>query len=89
MAAGFLDIHIFPGLAGPNRGQRMPVVCRGDGNRVNILILQQLPDVLIFFHALEILAPLLQYSLVDVAQGNDASAFHLAELARYDYHPAH
>ena len=43
--AGFFDIDIFASLACPYAHERMPVVGRGDRDRVNIFVLEQLADV--------------------------------------------
>ena len=42
-----LDIDVLARLASPHRGERVPVVRCGDGNRVNLLVLQGLADVLV------------------------------------------
>jgi hypothetical protein len=46
VADGLFDIDVFTRLAGPNGNQRMPVVARGDGNGVEFLVVERLPNVL-------------------------------------------
>ena len=45
MADGLFHIDIFARLHGPEGGQGVPVVRRGNGNSVDVVLLQQLPDV--------------------------------------------
>ena len=44
--AGLLDIHVLARLAGPDGGQRVPVVGRGDGHRVDLFVIEDAPQVL-------------------------------------------
>ena len=45
VAARLLDVDVLAGLAGPDGHQRVPVVGRGDGHRVELLIVERLADV--------------------------------------------
>src|SRR5207247_1107026 len=56
VAGGLLDVNIFPRLAGPNGHEGMPVVGRGDRDRVERLVLQGLADVLNTLGRREVLA---------------------------------
>src|SRR5882762_8546644 len=49
VAGGLLDVNVFAGLAGPDGGEGMPVIARGDGDRVDIFVFEKLADVLISF----------------------------------------
>src|SRR5215472_1546740 len=76
MRAWLLHVNIFAGLAGPDRHQRMPVIGRGDGNGVNILILKKPSDVAVGFrpgqpHLFRVTDTLVQYAFVDIAHGSD------------------
>src|SRR4051812_5057026 len=46
VAAWLLDVHVLTRLASPDRDQRMPMVGRGDGHRVEVLVVQGLANVL-------------------------------------------
>ena len=76
MRDGLLDVDILARLHGPDAGQRMPVVRRGDADGVDVLRLQQLADVLVglHLHALlfEFASLLLEQRLVHIAQRHDA-----------------
>ena len=67
MAAGLLDVHVLPRLAGPDGNQGMPVVRRRDGNRIHVLALEQFPDVLIFPDAFKVLSPAIEDVAINVA----------------------
>ncbi len=43
---GFLHVHVLPCLAGPHRGQGMPVVGGGHGNGVDVGIVTDPPDIM-------------------------------------------
>ena len=72
---GLLDVDVLAGLAGPDGVEGVPVVGRGDGDGVDVLVLQQLADVDIRGHldvlGSKILDRAVQHGLVDVAQGDD------------------
>ena len=38
----FFDIHMFARLTGPNRSQHVPMIARGNYDRINIFIIQEL-----------------------------------------------
>ena len=46
VADRLFDVNVFAGLHGPDGGERVPVVGRGDGNRVDILVIDDFADVL-------------------------------------------
>ena len=45
VADRLLDVNVFTGLHGPDRGQGVPVVSGGDGDRVNLLVLEDAPHI--------------------------------------------
>ena len=45
VAARLFDINVLAGLAAPDGNQRVPMVRRGDGNRVEVLVLERLANV--------------------------------------------
>src|SRR5439155_18525426 len=78
VAGGLLHIDVFARLAGPDGRQRMPMVRRRDGARVDILVFVQLPQVLIDLGLVRLgldhdLLVALGRSGVDVAQRPDVS----------------
>src|SRR5436190_631321 len=46
VADRLFNVNIFPGLAGPDRDQRVPVIARGDRNGVKFLVVECLANVL-------------------------------------------
>ncbi len=46
MAARLLDVDVLAGLAGEDGERRVPVVWRGDGDRVHVLVVEDLAEVL-------------------------------------------
>ena len=74
--ARFLDVHVLAGLAGPDGHQGVPVVGRGDRDRVNRFVFEQFPKVgvnlrLLPFGFLDEGGALFQILLVDVANGRN------------------
>jgi len=47
VAGGLLDVDVLAGLEGPDGPQGVPVVAGGDRNRVDLLVLEHLPEVLV------------------------------------------
>ena len=45
VAHGFFDVNVLAGLGGPNGDQRVPVVGRGDGNRIDVFVVERPADV--------------------------------------------
>ena len=43
---GLLDVYVLAGLQRPDRGERVPVIRRGDDNRVDVLVVEDAPKVL-------------------------------------------
>ena len=71
----FLDIDVLARLAGPDRRQRMPVIGRGDGDGIDLLVLQRLADVSVFLWCLALgsldgFGAPLEHVGIDVAQGD-------------------
>jgi len=67
-----LDIYIFPGLAGMDGLQRMPVIGRGDDHRIHVLQFKQLAVVFESFRAgANLPGGKIKIRLVDVANGHD------------------
>ena len=71
----FLDIDVFARLAAPDGRQRMPMIGRGDGDGINLLVFQGLADVPILLGGLALggldgfRAPL-QHVGINVTQGD-------------------
>jgi hypothetical protein len=85
-AGGLLHIDIFARLTRPDGQQRVPVVRSGGRDGVDRLVFQQLTQVSIEFGAcacalLDDCACLLQHALVHIAQGDEAHALNLGEVA--------
>ena len=80
-----LDVHILAGLDGPDRGQGVPVVGSGDGHRVHVLALEQLPDVRVGLDGPTPVGKLPgaagQHVAVAIAQRGQAGALRLAQRA--------
>ena len=80
---GLLDVDVLARLAGPDGGQGVPVVGRGDGHGVDGLVVEQLAEVAVgcdlFAPVLEGLELVVQDLLVHVAQGGDPDARDRAE----------
>ncbi len=45
MGTGLFDVDIFAGLRRPDPHKRMPVIRRGNGDRVHVLVFQQFPNI--------------------------------------------
>ena len=83
MRARLLDVNVFAGLHAPNRHEGMPMVRGGDGDRVDILVLEQLSYVLVrlrcgFVQACKLLQAVGDVRVVNIA---DRRNFHILELA--------
>ena len=97
----FLDVHVLAGLARPDGGERMPVVGRGGRNRVDVLVVEDLPDIGIGFGLREVVpAEILFHAAVeqggvDVAQpghlglADRAERLDVALPAAVDAHDTH
>ena len=64
------------------------MVRRRDGNRIHLLVLEQLSDVLIFLDAFEVLGPAFKDVEVHVAKRDDPCALDFAELTDVRSTPA-
>ena len=77
------EIDILARLHGPYRGEGVPVIRRGDGHHVNILVLQQLSDVRVTLDRLAGVGALLRFAVqngvVHVAQRHEADAGEFAK----------
>ncbi len=85
------DVDVFARLAAPDGLQRMPVVGRGNGNRVNGFVLEQLAQVdeprrPLDPHLLDFRQALVQDVLIHVAEGGQFHVLHVAVLL--DVRPA-
>ena len=76
---GLFHVNILARLHRPDRGQRMPVIGRGDGDGVHVLVLQQPANVRVAFH---LFVPLgegfdarIQDFAVHVTQRDDPNVF--------------
>ncbi len=86
MAAGLLDIDVLALLHGPDGRQCVPVVGRGNGDRVDVGVFEQLADVLDVagrrLHVLELgLLDLLVGIRVAIADGDEIDIGQLQPLA--------
>ena len=52
VAERLFHVHVLAGLAGPNRGQRVPMVGRGDHDGIDRLVVQDAAEILHGFGAL-------------------------------------
>lgn len=84
VAAGFLDVNVFAGLASPDGDEGVPVVGRGNGDGVDAFVFQELADVgvggdfggVVFFQLVHSAA---DDVVVNVAESGDADAGNAAE----------
>ncbi len=84
VAAGFFDVNVFAGLASPDGDEGVPVVGRGDGDGVDVVVFQEITDVgvggdfvgVVFFQLGDSAA---DDVVVNVAEGGDADAGNAAE----------
>ena len=85
--ARLLDIDIFAALDAPNCHQGMPMVWRGNGKNVDILVIDYLTDVFVGFRRLhsipgEHFQPFGKLSVVDVADRDNFRILHLFARTR-------
>ena len=76
VAGGLFAVHILARLAGPDGRERMPVIRRGDRDRVDILVFVKLAQILVDFglsagRILNHLGPALGLRRIHVAEGCD------------------
>ena len=84
VAAGFLDVDVFAGLASPDGDEGVPVVGRGDGDGVDVFVFQKIANVgvggdfgrIVFFQLVDSAA---DDVVVNVAKSGDADAGNAAE----------
>ena len=62
---GFSTIDVFAGLDGPDGCQRVPVIRRGDGDRIHVLALEQLADIGESLHRLIFVLEFLRFGIQD------------------------
>ncbi len=83
--SGLFDVNVFTRLAGPDGRQRVPVVRRGRGDRVDVLAVEQLSHVGIAVHLDALIGkeldPPINVVLVRVTNGHVPYAGNLAEDA--------
>src|ERR1700732_990426 len=73
MRARLFDVYVFPGLAGPDGHERVPMIGRGDGDGVNIFVFEQLANIDVGFwlwqaQLLDVAEALVQHVFVHIAQ---------------------
>ena len=77
-------VDVLAGLARPYGRQGVPVVGRGDGDRIDLLVVERLAEVGVGGNALvailELADLVVENLAVDVAQGHDSHAGHLPEV---------
>src|ERR1035437_1937477 len=76
VAGGFFDVDVFAGLAGPDGGQRVPVVGERHGNGLHLFIVENLAHVGVAFGFLagglfDLGLAAFARGLIDVAEGDD------------------
>jgi len=80
---GLLDEDVLAGLAGPDAYEGVPVVGGGIDDYVDILVVEQLPDIsedIDFFVSLvAFFDDGVEIGGIDVAEGDDSNAGHLSE----------
>ena len=82
---GLLDVDVFARFAGPYRGQSVPVVGRGDHHRIDVVRVEDTPEIsdganlLLRIVRLGALGGLRQALPVGIGHGGDAHTGHLAE----------
>src|SRR5262249_25119350 len=79
--AGLLHVHMLTGLAGPHGLQRVIVIRRGDGNRVNGFVVQQLAQIreglrTLLTALLDLVQTSVQDGFVDIADRRDLDILH-------------
>jgi hypothetical protein len=91
--SGLFNVDVLTGLAGPYGGQRVPVVGRRDGDRVNRLVLEDLTQIL--FDRRFAAVALLEFSLalfeqvaIRVAEHGDFSIRQVAKASNVIFAPA-
>ena len=85
VAHGLLNVNVLAGLAAPNGLQRVPVVGRGDGDRVDGLVFQKFAQVdegggLLDPHFFHLVHAAVHDVLIHVADGGDFHVRHLGIL---------
>ena len=83
VAAWLLDVYVFSGLACPDRRKRVPVIGRGNRNRVDALVFQKFAYINITFHrcvaVLKSLGFTGKYIFVYITQCRQPHTFHPIE----------
>src|ERR1700730_753282 len=82
--AVFFYVHIFPGLARPDGHQRVPMIGRGDGDGVDIFVLEELANIDIGFGLwqallLDVAEALVQHAFIHIAQSANLCSRHAGE----------
>ena len=78
---GFLDVNVFPGFHGPNRGEHVPVIAGGDDDAVDGFVFHDLAEVLGGLRVREDLLGFLQLRGVRVAKHRDLDAGHFGHAS--------
>src|SRR6202789_4618113 len=75
MRAWLFHIHVFAGLHCPDSDSRMPVMRSGDGNSIDRLVVNQLPNIGIGFrlkaHLANLGQALTHYAVIDITKGRN------------------
>src|SRR6266436_1415867 len=71
--ARLFDVDVFPGLAGPDGHERVPMIGRGDGDGVNVFVLKELANIDVRFWLwqtplLDLAETLVRHVLIHIAQ---------------------
>src|ERR1700730_11280300 len=73
MRAGLFDVNVFPGLAGPDGHERVPMIGSGDGDGVNVFVVEKLANIDVGLRPwqaelLDLIEALLRDVFVDIAE---------------------
>jgi hypothetical protein len=82
---GLFQIDILAGLAGPHAHERMPMIGSGDGDNIDVFIIEHFPEVLVAcdesFLILKFAHASCEHVVVHIAERDDAHALLGHELA--------
>ena len=95
VAHRLFDIHILAGLHGPDRGQRMPMVRRGNRDEVDRLVVEHGPQILRIFRLVAMrilrgsLAAVIADFRIDIADVGEFDVPVRGSIPRYDCRRGH
>ena len=86
MRAGLFDVDVLAGLAGPDGHERVPMIGRGDGNGVDLFVLEQLAHIDVGFwpgqaHLFDFADALARNVFVDIAERGELGLRDVREAA--------